>query len=105
MTATLYHPSQGPVAVSVEGLCLPDSHTGLVPESSVAVAATILGCPLQLVDILACGTKYVAYSIFDCEAGQPNRLAKEVISLIAGSSFNSEDEDAELYGAILIVQL
>ncbi len=102
MKATLFLPNEEPIEVPVEGLHLPDASTGFVPAS--IAAASLLGCNPNLVDILACGPEYVAYSVFGCEAGPPNKLAKEKISLITDVPFNLEDEEAELYGAILIVQ-
>ena len=102
MKATLFLPNKEPTEVPVEGLHLPDASTGFVPAS--VAAAVLLGCSPNLVDILACGTEYVVYSIFGYEEGPPNQLAKEKINLIADVPFSLEGEEEELYGAILVVQ-
>ena len=63
---------------------------------------TLLGCVSELVDVLACGPSYVAYSIFDCE-GEVNPAAMEAVAKASGVSFDLDDEDAILCGAVLVV--
>ena len=100
MNVTLYLPHQPPQAVSTEGLMMPNPATGLV---GVPVAVpTLLGCAPELVDVLACGPTYVAYSVFDCE-DDFNPEATEAVAKVSGVSFDLDDEDAALCGAILIV--
>ena len=100
MNATLYLPQQPPLAVPVEGLCMPDSVTGFarVPEQ----VPGLLGCASELVDVLACGPEYVAYSVFDSEE-EVNPAAMAAVAAVSGVAFDSEDEDAVLRGAVLVV--
>lgn len=100
MNATLYLPRQRPQTVSTEGLELPDSLSGFthVPER----VAMLLGCAPGLVDVLANGPKYVAYSIFDSE-DEVNHEAMAAVAAVSGATFDAEDEDMILCGAILIV--
>lgn len=101
MNATLYLPKQPPQVVPADGLCMPDPKTGFarVPEQVPA----LLGCRPGLVDVLACGPEYVAYSVFDCE-GETNQAAMAAVAAVSGVAFDSEDEDAVLCGAVLVVQ-
>jgi hypothetical protein len=101
MNATLYIPQQPPQAVPVEGLCMPDPKTGFaqVPKQ----VPELLGCAPGLVDVLASGPEYVAYSVFDCE-GQTNQAAMAAVAAVSGVAFDSEDEDAVLCGAVLVVR-
>ena len=102
MNATLYLPHQPPQLVSVEGLCLLDPTTGFarVPDQ----VPGLLGCAPGLVDVLASGPDYVAYSVFDSEE-EANPAAMAAVAAVSGVAFDSNDEDAVLRGAILIVQL
>ena len=101
MDATLYLPQQPPRAVPVEGLSMPDPNTGLarVPEQ----VPGLLGCVRELVDVLACGPHYVAYSVFDCE-GETNRAAMDAVASVSGVAFDLEDGDTVLRGAVLVVR-
>lgn len=101
MKATLYLPSQPPRAISTEGLSLPDPATGFakVPEQ----AATLLGCALTLVDVLACGLEYAAYSVFDCE-GELNIAAMDAVAELTGLEIDLSDEDTVLHGPVLVVE-
>ena len=100
MTALLFLPQLPPQAVSIEGLRLPEAKSGLaaVPEP----VPILLGCAPGLVDVLASGLDYVAYSVFDCE-GQANPTAMEAVAKVSGVSFDIDDEDALLRGPVLIV--
>lgn len=101
MTATLYLPHQLPRVVSVEELSLPDNATGFVKvPSNVAI---LLDCAPSLVDILASGPEYVAYSIFDCE-GEINHTAMVAVSEVSGVKFDELDEDSVLRGGVLILR-
>ena len=100
MNATIYLPQQPPQAVSIEGLIVPNPTTGLVGvPASVPV---LLGCMPELVDVLAAGPGYVAYSIFDSE-GEVNPVAMEAVEAVSGVSFDLEDEDAVLRGPVLVL--
>jgi len=99
MKATLYLPRQLPRTVSVEGLEMPDtSGYAKVPEQVPA----LLGCAPSLVDVLASGTNYVAYSIFDLEE-EVNHGAMKAVAEVSGAVFDAEDEDSVLCGPILLV--
>ena len=100
MTATLYLPSQPPQLVSIEGLTMPDPATGFarVPDQ----VPGLLGCAPRLVDVLASGPEYVAYSVFDSEE-EANPAAMAAVAAVSGVAFDSEDEDAVLRGAVLLV--
>ncbi|WP_223653152.1 hypothetical protein [Hymenobacter psoromatis] len=100
MHDTLYLPQQPPQAVPVEGLSMPDPATGFarVPER----VPVLLDCAPELVDVLASGPGYVAYSVFDCE-GPANPAAMVAVAAVSGVAFDSEDEDTVLRGAVLVV--
>lgn len=101
MQATLYLPQQHPQTIHVDGLSMPDLATGFVGvPQGVPVA---MGCVPELVDVLASGPNYVAYSVFDCE-GLVNQKAMAAMTEVSGVSFDMEDEDAVLCGAVLIVK-
>lgn len=100
MNATLYLPQQPPQSVSSEGMAMPNPATGLVGVPAAVPA--LLGCAPALVDVLASGPTYVAYSIFDSE-GEVNPAAMEAVGELSGVSFDIDDEDATLHGAILVV--
>lgn len=101
MTATLYVPKQQPLQVSTEGLSLPDPATGFasVPEQ----VPMLMGCAPGLVDVLASGPDYVAYSVFDSEEGR-NEAAMVALAEVSGVKFDSGDEDAVLCGVVLVVK-
>lgn len=100
MNATLYLSHLGPQAVSTEGLMMPNLATGLVGVPAQVPA--LLGCVPGLVDVLASGPNYVAYSIFDCE-DEVNPTAMAAVGKLSGVRFDIDDEDATLRGAILVV--
>jgi hypothetical protein len=100
MKATLYLPHETQLVASTNGLCLPDSETGFVQIPHVV--SELLGCALGLVDVLASGPDYVAYSVFDCE-GKANPTAMAAVAKVSGVSFDFDDEDALLRGPVLIV--
>ena len=101
MNATLYLPHQPPQLVAVEGLCMPNPATGFarVPDQ----VPGLLGCAPELVDVLASGPEYVAYSVFDSD-GEANPAAMAAVAAVSGVAFDAEDEDAILRGAVLIVR-
>ena len=79
---------------------MPDPATGFasVPDQVPA----LLGCAPGLVDVLASGPEYVAYSVFDSE-GEANPAAMAAVAAVSGVAFDSDDEDAVLRGAVLVV--
>ena len=101
MHATLYPPQHTPYTVSVDGLSMPESATGLarVPQQ----VPVLLDCAPELVDVLASGPGYVAYSIFDCE-GPINHAAMAAVAEVSEVAFDTADEDAVLRGAVLVVR-
>ena len=99
MVATLYLPNYAPCIVPTDGLSLPSPRGYAQVPSAVA---GFLGCIQELVDVLDCGTDYVAYSIFDCE-GATNRLAMDALSAVSGHTYDAENEDQKLQGPILVV--
>jgi len=101
MNATLYLPYQLPQAVSVDGLSLPDPVTGLARVSEQV--PVLMGCARGLVDVLASGPGYVAYSVFDCE-GPVNEAAMTAVAEMSGVGFDLADEDAVLCGPVLVVR-
>lgn len=103
MNATLYLPQQPPQVVSSEGLVMPDLATGFVRVPDAV--PTLLGCAPGLVDVLACGPRYVAYSVFDYEGGAVNSAGMQAVAEVSGASFDSDDEESILRGAVLLVQL
>lgn len=62
----------------------------------------LLGCVADLVDVLACGPSYVAYSIFDSE-GDMNLLGMEAVARVSGIGFDPNDENEVLHGPVLVV--
>ena len=99
-TATLFLPQQQPLAVSVDGLALPDPKSGFAAVTERI--AELLGCAPDLVDVLASGADYVAYSVFDCE-GPVNQAGMAAVAEVSGVAFEADDEDAVLRGPVLIV--
>lgn len=101
MRATLYLPTQPPRHVAVEGLILPSLAAGFahMPEQ----VAVLLGCAPNMVDVLASGLGYVAYSVFDSE-DEVNIEAMAAVTKVSGVTFDLGDEDTTLLGAVLIVE-
>ena len=101
MYATLYLPDQAPKPFPVGGFGLPDNRGK--GASGAREAALALECAPRLVDVLANGTDYTAFSVFDHE-GSPNLEAMRVLSELTGVSFNPADDDELLRGPVLIVR-
>ncbi|WP_375416786.1 hypothetical protein [uncultured Hymenobacter sp.] len=80
---------------------MPNPKTGFarIPE----LVPALLGCAPGLVDVLASGPEYIAYSVFDCE-GETNSAAMAAVAAVSGVAFELDDEDAILCGAVLVVQ-
>lgn len=62
----------------------------------------LLHCAPELVDVLASGQGYVAYSVFDCE-GEVNPEAMAALGALTGVSFDAGNEDELLRGPVLVV--
>jgi len=101
MDAILYLPGQQPQKVSAEGLSLSDNNTGYAQISERV--STLLECSAGLVDVLASGPHYVAYSVFDYE-GEVNQAAMLALSDITRVPFNLDDDDAILQGPVLVIR-
>ena len=101
MTAQLYLPQQPPLVVSASGLSLPDPTTGFarVPEQ----VPLLLDCAAGLVDVLASGPDFVAYSIFDYEGGLVNTSAMKELSKLTGLAFDVSNDDDVLLGPVLVL--
>lgn len=101
ISATLYLPEQPPQAVSTIGLEMLAHETGFahIPE----VVPALLGCLPGLVDVLASGTEYIAYSVFDFE-GETNLSAMMAVEALTGQRFSPEEDDEVLCGPVLIVK-
>lgn len=100
MTVVLYRPDQHPLTVESAGF-ITHSESGEIVQDAVR-AAEFLGCDPDLVDVLACGSGYVIYSVFDYE-GEANESAMAVFSEITGIVLNSADDDEVLQGPVLVV--
>lgn len=100
MNATLYQPQRSPQSVSINGLGAPDQAGKYVPVPEQV--SVLLNCAPELVDVLASGPGYVAYSVFDSE-GEVNQGAMLAVAAVSGVAFDSEDEDAVLCGPVLLV--
>ncbi len=100
MQATLYLPQHQPAAVSTDGLALPDAATGFarVPDR----VPGLLGCAPELVDVLASGPDFVAYSVFDYE-GPTNHTAMAAVAEVSGVQFDPDAEDERLCGPVLVI--
>ncbi len=100
MRALLYQPGRLPEPVSTDGFGLPDETTGFV--GAAGGAGTILDCAPGLVDVLASGRDYVAFSVFDHE-GEANLEAMRALSDLTGTAFDAADDDELLRGPILLI--
>lgn len=100
MNAILYLPHRQPLIVSIKGSCMPDvyTHNARIPDE----VPSLLGCVPELVDILACGPCYVAYSIFDSE-GDVNPAAMNAVAKVSGIGFDLNDNDEILCGPVLVI--
>lgn len=98
---TLYLPNGSARTIAANTLSLPNASTGLAAVNDEI--AGYLDCHLGLVDVLACGPNYAAYSVFDSEA-EVNRTAMTALATITGQPFDSADDDCVLRGPILVVQ-
>lgn len=100
MLATLYHPNQAPATVEAAGFTLPATSADFTNDADRAAAT--LGCAPGLVDVLALGPGYLAFSVFDHE-GEPNLDAMRAVSILTGIPFNCAADDELLRGPILVV--
>jgi hypothetical protein len=102
MQATLYLPGQAPQTVPTTGLTLPDPSSGYAhPTPAVA---TLLGCRAEALDVLAAGSDYVVWTVFDFEEGPANLAAMAEVSRLTGTVFEPEDEATELRGPVLVLR-
>jgi len=99
MTVTLYQPGQQPQVVGAGGFIIHPESGEIVQNA--ARAAELLGCVIGSVDVLACGSGYLIYSVFDYE-GDVNADAMTAFSKITGVVLSSADDEV-LQGPILVV--
>lgn len=99
MTVVLYRPDQHPLTVESAGF-ITHSKSGEIVQDT-ARAAELLDCDPGLVDVLACGSGYLIYSVFDYE-GEVNEGATAVFSEITGIVLSSADDEV-LRGPVLVV--
>ncbi|GGF28841.1 hypothetical protein [Hymenobacter cavernae] len=65
--------------------------------------AALLGCATGMVDVLASGQGYTAYSVFDCE-GEVNPKAMKAVTALSGVAFDLDNDDEVLKGPVLILE-
>jgi hypothetical protein len=100
MQATLYLPQQPPQAVPVDNFRQLDLSTRF---AAVPLEVSVLmNCAPELVDVLASGSDYVAYSVLDCE-GLVNQTAMTAVAKVSGVTFDAQDEDTVLRGPVLVI--
>lgn len=80
---------------------MPDPATGFAQVTEQVPA--LLGCAPELVDVLASGLDYVAYSVFDSEEAV-NEAAMMAVTAVSGVAFDATDEDMILCGPVLLLQ-
>ena len=98
--ALLYVPGRGPMAVSEDGLAEPADGRGVLTSR----VSELLDCAPQLVDVLAIGTGYVVWSVFDSEeAVNPEAMA--AVAELAGVGFNPSSDGEALRGPVLVVKI
>ena len=67
-------------------------------------AAELLGCPPELVDVLACGNGYLVYSVFDDE-GEVNPAAMAAVAEVSGAELDPINADEVLRGPVLVIRV
>jgi hypothetical protein len=97
MNAIIYLPQQQPHHLLIDERL----NNGLA--SLPAWVPELLGCEPGLVDVLASGPGYVAYSVFDYEAGPVNMEAMRELTDLTGVTFEPDDGDAVLLGPVLVI--
>ena len=100
MTVTLYQPGQQPVTVQASGFIMHSDGNLIVQNTDLA--AELLGCASGLVDVLACGSGYLVYSLFDYE-GEANPAAMAVVADLSGTKLDPLNEDEVLQGPVLVI--
>lgn len=100
MRATLYKPGKLPEDIPTEGFSIQSGSDQIVQNANRA--ALLLGCALALVDVLACGSGYLVYSVFDYE-GQINPAAMMAVTEVSGIEFDLLNEDELLQGPVLVI--
>lgn len=78
MKAALFLPNYSPRSVELAEPRLPDPVAD--PVRITDQVAALLGCPQDMVDVLASGTGYTAYSIFDYDEGDTNLEAMRLLT-------------------------
>jgi hypothetical protein len=99
MTAILFSPQEVAKHVTISGFT-GMSHMSSETRESIA---KLLGCQSELIDVLASGTEFVAYSIFDFEGGHPNEAGMRQLTKLTGLEFGMDD-DTTILGPLLIIR-
>lgn len=100
MKATLYKPGSPVQELPAESFALPNAKGYAQVDELVS---EVLGCKLEMVDILDSGPDYVAYSIFDCR-DELNLDAMRELKAISRYDYDAGAEENQMRGPILIVQ-
>ena len=100
MKVTLYMPGIQPAVVPADGFVAQPDSGHIVQNTSRA--AELLGCAPGFVDVLACGTGYLVYSVFDYE-GEANSTAMAVVAELSGTELDPTNEDEVLQGPVLVI--
>ena len=96
MKAIIYQPGQPEQPYEAKDFTLDTT------ADQIVLASTALRCSPEMVDILASGKNYLAYSVFDDER-DINIPAMQVLTDLTGFEFNITDEDMVLRGPVLVV--
>jgi hypothetical protein len=99
--AVVYQPEELPQTLSVEQTNV--IILGLGATQGSDAISELLCCVPGLVDVLASGKGYVAYSVFDNE-GEINISAMTVLTELTGKTFDFNNEDDILRGPILVIK-
>lgn len=98
---TLYLPEQEPRQVFPKEPYSAALLTGTVDENGPVVK--LLGCAAALIDVLANGSGFVVFTVFDHE-GPANITAMRAVSDLTGVRFSPDEDDEILRGPVLVVR-
>jgi hypothetical protein len=100
MKVTLYEPGLQPADILADGFVV-QAEDGRIKQDA-ARAAELLGCAPGMADVLACGSGYLVYSVFDYE-GEVNPAAMAVVAELSGMELDPLNEDEVLQGPVLVI--
>lgn len=101
MIVTLYQPGLPPQEVSATGFTAA-AHNNEIKQNQTR-AAELLGCVPELVDVLASGSGYLIYSIFDCD-GMANLEAMTAFTKLTDVELDASSDEDLLRGPVLVVR-